>query len=249
MKWRKMAGGVLLLALICLTATAFAEDIPSDGPTQYTVRYLDWEGKELKTVTIEAGGQLYKPAESLAPERPGYTFVGWSASGSAGSIFSFESSVVSDVTLYATYEPLYSEPDVLPASAVEPTAAVPTVSPAASVKPQEDSIRYSVVETRYGADAPQTVPGNQGEQLAAGVDGRNVSIRVEPHGEIVPGELLSLHGELTGYDNLAYLLQWQYSAENDEWFDIPGAIYLDLTLVLDEQNIDFSWRLVVTILD
>ena len=49
----------------------------------------------------------------------------------------------------------------------------------------------------------------------------------------------------TGDDeNLLY--QWQYSTDNEHWFDVPGAGGREYTVRLDETNNNTYWRLLVS---
>ena len=73
---------------------AFADqtvDVVIPKLTGYTVTFVDYDGTELLTVTVEPGGSATPPAD---PVREGYTFAGWSGS---------YTNVDSDVTVTATY--------------------------------------------------------------------------------------------------------------------------------------------------
>lgn len=51
-------------------------------PTEYTIRFLDYDGTVLKTQQCESGTT---PTAPIAPLRPGYTFIGWSPSITAAT--------------------------------------------------------------------------------------------------------------------------------------------------------------------
>ena len=59
---------------------------------QYTVKFVDWDGTELKTETVSHGGSATAPAD---PTREGYTFTGWDVA--------FDN-VTSNLTVTAQYE-------------------------------------------------------------------------------------------------------------------------------------------------
>jgi len=61
------------------------------APTQYTVRFEDWDRTVLKIETVERGGSATAPP---APTRDGYTFINWSGAFT---------NVTADVTIIARY--------------------------------------------------------------------------------------------------------------------------------------------------
>ena len=65
---------------------------PTPSVTKYTVTFKDYDGKVLKTETVEKGKSATAPT---APTREGYTFKGWDKSFN---------NVTSDVTITAQYE-------------------------------------------------------------------------------------------------------------------------------------------------
>ena len=52
---------------------------------------------------------------------------------------------------------------------------------------------------------------------------------------------------VTGYDNLDYVLQWQYSEDPETfgWTDYPGANGETFDLQITEENNNFFWRVSV----
>ena len=46
-----------------------------------------------------------------------------------------------------------------------------------------------------------------------------------------------------------YTYQWQYSLDQEEWFDIEGATGDTYTFIIDKNNWYYYWRLVVDVLD
>lgn len=58
------------------------------------------------------------------------------------------------------------------------------------------------------------------------------------------GAKITLFGELTGFENRNYTLQWQYSTDLVNWVDVPGANDINYTYTLDELTTTYTWRLV-----
>lgn len=58
------------------------------------------------------------------------------------------------------------------------------------------------------------------------------------------GTRITLTGILTGFEPGTYRLQWQYSADLQEWHDEPGADTEVFTYTLDETNAGYTWKLV-----
>ena len=69
----------------------------------YTVKFLDWDGKELKSESVEHGSAATAPAD---PTRKGYTFIGWDKK--------FDN-ITEDLTLTAQYEEVDYTPQNLKA--------------------------------------------------------------------------------------------------------------------------------------
>ena len=58
-----------------------------------------------------------------------------------------------------------------------------------------------------------------------------------------PGAVITLTATLTGFDE-GYTLQWQYSEDQQNWTDEPGANALTYTYTLDETNARYYWRVI-----
>ena len=54
---------------------------------------------------------------------------------------------------------------------------------------------------------------------------------------------------VTGYEDVDYVLQWQYSENPDtsEWTDYPGANDETFDLQITEENNNFFWRVIVIV--
>ena len=58
------------------------------------------------------------------------------------------------------------------------------------------------------------------------------------------GTIITMTAELIGFENVDYTLQWQYSTDNKEWTDIPGANDISYTFELNETTCMNTWRVV-----
>ena len=58
------------------------------------------------------------------------------------------------------------------------------------------------------------------------------------------GTLITMTAELIGFENIDYTLQWQYSVDNSEWINVPGANGMAYTFELDETTVQYTWRVV-----
>lgn len=59
------------------------------------------------------------------------------------------------------------------------------------------------------------------------------------------GDVAHLDAVLEGYDGFVYTLQWQISADGEEWADIEEATESRLDVVISEENYLMQWRVVV----
>jgi len=55
------------------------------------------------------------------------------------------------------------------------------------------------------------------------------------------GDSITLIAVFEGYENTTYTKQWQYDAGNG-WVDIDGANGNSYTFVINESNMEYSWR-------
>ena len=54
---------------------------------------------------------------------------------------------------------------------------------------------------------------------------------------------------LEGYEELQYTIQWQYSPDEEIWFDIPYATEPTMDVVVTEENNEVFWRILVFVED
>lgn len=56
------------------------------------------------------------------------------------------------------------------------------------------------------------------------------------------GDVMTLRATLIGFDNIDYVLQWQFSTDDATWTDVSGATGDTLVVQLDESNAGCYWR-------
>ncbi|MCR5297340.1 MAG: hypothetical protein K6E17_08000 [Clostridiales bacterium] len=62
------------------------------------------------------------------------------------------------------------------------------------------------------------------------------------------GSVAHFHASLTGYENLDYTLQWQWSVDRIVWNDVEGATAEDMDVVYTAENGAYRWRIMVYII-
>ena len=79
---------------------------------------------------------------------------------------------------------------------------------------------------------------------------RSVQIRSSQGDVVTEGEIIYLTSRLKGFDGLDIAYQWQVDRGDGEgWVDVEGANRPKHMFVADRETIQYSWRLVVNILD
>jgi hypothetical protein len=79
---------------------------------------------------------------------------------------------------------------------------------------------------------------------------RSVQIRSSQGDVVTEGEIIYLTSKLKGFDGLDIAYQWQVDRGDGEgWVDVEGANRPKHMFVADRETIQYSWRLVVNILD
>lgn len=56
------------------------------------------------------------------------------------------------------------------------------------------------------------------------------------------GDVMTLRATLIGFDNIDYVLQWQFSTDDATWTDVSGATGDTLVVQLDKSNAGCYWR-------
>ena len=79
---------------------------------------------------------------------------------------------------------------------------------------------------------------------------RSVQIRSSQGDVVTEGEIIYLTSKLKGFDGLDIAYQWQVDrGDGQGWVDVEGANRPKHMFVADRETIQYSWRLVVNILD
>ncbi len=65
----------------------------------------------------------------------------------------------------------------------------------------------------------------------------------------VIGDTAHFVAVLEGYEGLQYTIQWQYSPNEEIWFDIPHATEPTMDVVVTEENNEVFWRILVFVED
>ena len=75
---------------------------------------------------------------------------------------------------------------------------------------------------------------------------KQVTIRSDwPEGKpAFKGTMITMTAELTGFEEGAYTLQWEYSTDGKEWTEVAGETGITMTYRLDEVNEHYYWRVV-----
>lgn len=77
---------------------------------------------------------------------------------------------------------------------------------------------------------------------------RSVSMYAVYDGDTLTfGDKVTLIAVLNGYDNTAYDLQWQSSADDKNWVDVAGETAASYAFTISEANYMNYWRVAVTI--
>jgi len=123
---------------------------------------------------------------------------------------------------------------------------------------EEDSLDYV-------PEGETPIEGTEGETPAEGTEAqseegnlvgetqqpeRSVQIRSSQGDVVTEGEIIYLTSKLKGFDGLDIAYQWQVDrGDGQGWVDVEGANRPKHMFVADRETIQYSWRLVVNILD
>lgn len=144
------------------------------------------------------------------------------------------------------------EPTEVPAQ--EPTEApveVPTQAPT-EVPTQEPTEAPTEVPTQAPTEAPAEeatpAPTATPEATEEPAVERSVKIGLLNGNTVYDGDRVGLRAELTGYENVAYTIQWQlWNAETQSWDDIAGAVTDTLWLDVTEAMNGYQYQVLVTV--
>ena len=61
----------------------------------------------------------------------------------------------------------------------------------------------------------------------------------------IVGDTAHFTATLTGYEDVEYTTQWQYSPDKETWYDIPGETGTTMDMVITKENNVVYWRIIV----
>ena len=130
---------------------------------------------------------------------------------------------------------------------------------------EEDSLDY-VPEGETpteGTEGETPAEGTEGETPAEGTEAQNeegnlvgetqqpersVQIRSTQGDVVTEGEMIYLTSKLKGFDGLDIAYQWQVDrGDGQGWVDVEGANRSKHSFVASKETIQYSWRLIVTV--
>lgn len=78
------------------------------------------------------------------------------------------------------------------------------------------------------------------------IDFSTLSVAISAESDVVElGGDMVLTAILTGFEDLNYTLQWQFSTDNANWANVDGATGSTLRVQMNEENRDYFWRVSV----
>ena len=90
------------------------------------------------------------------------------------------------------------------------------------------------------------LPEEDAEPEIPEIDFSTLSVAISAESDVVElGGDMVLTAILTGFENLNYTLQWQFSTDNANWANVDGATGSTLRVQMNEENRDYFWRVSV----
>lgn len=90
------------------------------------------------------------------------------------------------------------------------------------------------------------LPEEDAEPEIHEIDFSTLSVAISAESDVVElGGDMVLTAVLTGFEDLNYTLQWQFSTDNANWADVDGATGSTLRVQMNEENRDYFWRVSV----
>lgn len=109
-------------------------------------------------------------------------------------------------------------------------------------KPEEDG----ELDEDFTLPEEGELPEEHAEPEIPEIDFSTLSVAISAESDVVElGGDMVLTAILTGFEDLNYTLQWQFSADNANWADVDGATGSTLRVQMNEENRDYFWRVSV----
>ena len=90
------------------------------------------------------------------------------------------------------------------------------------------------------------LPAEDAEPEIPEIDFSTLSVAISAESDVVElGGDMVLTAILTGFEDLNYTLQWQFSTDNANWANVDGATGSTLRMQMNEENRDYFWRVSV----
>ena len=90
------------------------------------------------------------------------------------------------------------------------------------------------------------LPEEDAEPEIPEIDFSTLSVAISAESDVVElGGDMVLTSILTGFEDLNYTLQWQFSTDNANWANVDGATGSTLRVQMNEENRDYFWRVSV----
>ena len=109
-------------------------------------------------------------------------------------------------------------------------------------KPEEDG----ELDEDFTLPEEGELPEEDAEPEIPEIDFSTLSVAISAESDVVElGDDMVLTAILTGFEDLNYTLQWQFSTDNANWANVDGATGSTLRMQMNEENRDYFWRVSV----
>lgn len=109
-------------------------------------------------------------------------------------------------------------------------------------KPEEDGD----LDEDFTLPEEGELPEEDAEPEIPEIDFSTLSVAISAESDVVElGGDMVLTAILTGFEDLNYTLQWQFSTDNANWANVDGATGSTLRVQMNEENRDYFWRVSV----
>lgn len=109
-------------------------------------------------------------------------------------------------------------------------------------KPEEDG----ELDEDFTLPEEGELPEEDAEPEIPEIDFSTLSVAISAESDVVElGGDMVLTAVLTGFEDLNYTLQWQFSTDNANWANVDGATGSTLRVQMNEENCDYFWRVSV----